>query len=325
MVGPPDRRPLLPPSDRAGSAGNRLGGSQQPLGSTSTFARIPDGISVPGRNGQAISEPPSMSIAEYQRAQYQQEQQRQQQVEMARGNLLSNSREPTTSRGQTGFDDLRGRAPSAVDPGAGDRFAQNPATGQQGFDPRLSQAEIARLPFGAWSFDAYGNPIDREGRIVDQYGRLVSQQRAYELTSGRTNSQGSLQRPAGELARTQLGNPDPGLASQSFDRRAASTDFSYQRLAQQQVEAAVVPDRGSNVVSLSDRGQGSFRSDSVQPPSLSNRTTGQQKVTAQPIFNGLLLLSIIANFYLIHHLSSLRLRFRELVAAKCASGSEIAA
>jgi hypothetical protein len=63
----------------------------------------------------------------------------------------------------------------------------------------------------------------------------------------------------------------------------------------------------------------------LDPPSLSARppaTTGtavhssRQQVAAQPLFNGLLLISFVANIYLIFWLKNLRIQFRDLVAAK---------
>ena len=41
-----------------------------------------------------------------------------------------------------------------------------------------------------------------------------------------------------------------------------------------------------------------------------------QSVTTQPLFNGLLLISIVANIYLIFWLKNLRLQYHEMVAAK---------
>jgi hypothetical protein len=41
-----------------------------------------------------------------------------------------------------------------------------------------------------------------------------------------------------------------------------------------------------------------------------------QLVTTQPLFNGLLLISIVANIYLIFWLKNLRLQYHEMVAAK---------
>ncbi|MEM9369164.1 MAG: hypothetical protein AAGD07_24545 [Planctomycetota bacterium] len=47
----------------------------------------------------------------------------------------------------------------------------------------------------------------------------------------------------------------------------------------------------------------------------------RQKMDAQPIFNGLLLISIVANLYLLRWLQNMRSHFRDLVASKRAAGS----
>ncbi|MFK8112291.1 MAG: hypothetical protein AB8B91_08815 [Rubripirellula sp.] len=58
------------------------------------------------------------------------------------------------------------------------------------------------------------------------------------------------------------------------------------------------------------------------PPSLSNRppqlesAISTRRVAAQPLFNGLLLVSFVANIYLMFWLKNLRLQFRDMVAAK---------
>ena len=52
-------------------------------------------------------------------------------------------------------------------------------------------------------------------------------------------------------------------------------------------------------------------------------TSRRPTVTAQPLFNGLLLISIVANVYLIFWLKNLRHQFRDLVAAKRIAGSGV--
>ena len=46
-----------------------------------------------------------------------------------------------------------------------------------------------------------------------------------------------------------------------------------------------------------------------------------RQVAAQPLFNGLLLISFVANIYLIFWLKNLRLQFRDVVAAKRVANS----
>lgn len=50
-------------------------------------------------------------------------------------------------------------------------------------------------------------------------------------------------------------------------------------------------------------------------------TSASPKMDAQPIFNGLLLISIVANLYLLRWLQNMRSHFRDLVASKRAAGS----
>jgi hypothetical protein len=68
----------------------------------------------------------------------------------------------------------------------------------------------------------------------------------------------------------------------------------------------------------------------LDPPSLSTRRTAtassatdssRQRVAAQPLFNGLLLISFVANIYLIFWMKNLRIQFRDLVAAKRVANS----
>jgi hypothetical protein len=50
--------------------------------------------------------------------------------------------------------------------------------------------------------------------------------------------------------------------------------------------------------------------------------TPRKVVAPQPLFNGLLLISLVANVYLIFWLKNLRIQFRDLVAAKRMASSQ---
>jgi hypothetical protein len=63
------------------------------------------------------------------------------------------------------------------------------------------------------------------------------------------------------------------------------------------------------VRSASDLTDGGNRDDS-------SRTGQAHSLAAQPVFNGLLLFSFVANIYLFFWLKNLRHQFREMVAAK---------
>lgn len=74
----------------------------------------------------------------------------------------------------------------------------------------------------------------------------------------------------------------------------------------------------------SDELAGAESKRAADPPSLSDRrypestelATRRDVVAPQPLFNGLLLISLVANVYLIFWLKNLRIQFRDLVAAK---------
>jgi hypothetical protein len=55
---------------------------------------------------------------------------------------------------------------------------------------------------------------------------------------------------------------------------------------------------------------------SILPQVPENQVIENKPVTTQPLFNGLLLISIVANIYLIFWLKNLRLQYHEMVAAK---------
>ncbi|NNE01314.1 MAG: hypothetical protein HKN47_28710 [Pirellulaceae bacterium] len=176
----------------------------------------------------------------------------------------------------------------------------------QDVDPRLSRADVDRLPLGAWSFDSYGNPIDRMSRVLDRHGNPVSQQRTYELTIGRNN-------PAFQnTSAIPTGSPVPNPGGMIVGSPAMTPGNGF---------GQVPP--GSNLsnrepISSSDSLQSKFdsRGRELQPGG-----TKRQTLAAQPLFNGLLLMSIVANIYLIFWLKNLRHQFHDLVSSKRLSGS----
>ncbi len=198
------------------------------------------------------------------------------------------------------------------------------------FDPRLSQAQIAQLPYGGWSFDQYGNPTDRDGRILDQNGRLVSQQQAYDLTVGRRNATATLQQPFPD-PRAAVNQTQTGFAATGFDDR-------FDRIAQQdslqqynrQQQRSVSPPIGlppqtntTSTMSPSDRTPPDYQSNGTPARDPRDDSVGEKRRTtlaAQPMFNGLLLMSIVANVYLIFWLKNLRHQFHDLVASKLRRG-----
>ncbi len=331
LVGPPDPRAgERPMSAVPGLDGSDRRGGSQPLGSTPTFARIPgEGLRSPDSQRQADPTTQNMAITDYERAQYQlqlQQQEQQRAAQNAAGNFGYPNRERTFDGTIATASDNRGNGfglpntPSGLQPASRESLA-DAAANQQPYDPRLSPSAVARLPYGAWSMDAYGNPIDREGRILDQYGRPVSQQRAIELTHGRTSSPVSLDRPVEDsYARSTIRTAQAGLASR------VSLDQPLDRTAPRRTSGTIQEDNDRAAISSGDRFQANSRNDSPRDYSNPNSLTkNRQTLAAQPLFNGLLLMSIVANVYLIFWLKNLRHQFRDLVASKRATASEISA
>ena len=224
-----------------------------------------------------------------------------------------------------GSTDRDSRLPAWVTAGSSERSASGGAN--RDVDPRLSKADVDRLPAGAWSFDEYGNPIDKQRRVLDHVGNPVSPQRAYELTVGRSN-------PA--LAQSNMvsrtGMPLPGTLAngsmlptlgQGIPNAATQPQLQYTGPV---VDPRFATTRGSRpgVSNLTRAG-----TDVVPPPrSSSDRTTKTQSdkdkesVAAQPLFNFLLLMSIVANVYLVFWLKNLRHQFHDLVSSKRVANGE---
>ena len=179
--------------------------------------------------------------------------------------------------------------------------SRNIATEQlaQEYDPTLTLAERRLLPPGGYSFDKYGNPIDRHGRILDERGLVVSRDRAYQLTIGRSN-------PA-------LVSRQP-VQAPSFV--PTSNVPSYPGMAR------INPGNPRDVAQPSQSDLGLVRSGSGTARTESGIVGGERasskKVSSSPqaLFNFLLLLSIFGNAYLIFWLKKLREQFYDLVASK---------
>ncbi|QDT13041.1 hypothetical protein [Planctomycetes bacterium K23_9] len=192
-------------------------------------------------------------------------------------------------------------------------------------DPTLSKADADRLPAGAWSFDIYDNPIDKHGRVLDRHGSPVSQQRAYELTTGRNAP--SMSRP--NIA-TVTGIPMPGSNPMSTYPGQASfngaPNLQYPNLAANQ--PTIQTNRPVTNLTPGLRNSGTIDSASDRGAVNSDRGAtdrNRQSVEAQPLFNGLLLISIVANVYLIFWLKNLRHQFHDLVASKRVVSSDVMA
>jgi hypothetical protein len=328
MVGPPD------PRRNQGSANTNR---QQPIGSTSNFAHVPGGISLPS-NGGTASQGQATNLAANERAEYLRRLQLQQgnQNPEAQQNANAITNYPNTFGQNGGAGNLATNASSGNSmqpyPNRGNPAmnAQDPRRLQ--FDPRLTPAEIAQLPYGAWSLDQYGNPTDRDGRILDQHGRPVSQQRAYELTVGRANATATVQPQFPDLrSPVNGGASQQGFTTTGFNdrERIAQRDSIEQYNRQRGNLPATGPPPLTSTVSTnspSDRQPPDYRSAGLPPRESSEDSVApkrRQTLAAQPMFNGLLLMSIVANVYLIFWLKNLRHQFHDLVASKRAATSDI--
>ncbi len=184
-------------------------------------------------------------------------------------------------------------------------------------DARLTQAELA---LGAWSVDAYGRPLDRDGRLIDTNN---PSRVAYDPTGRQPAS------PMPDQTFSRLGQPNPTPSSLSngspsdLQTRMRQVPPGYPQSPLANSVDRSADDYRNAPTGERDR-QGIVR-DQSDPPSLVDRrgssaigagSTPRQQVAAQPLFNGLLLISFVANVYLIFWLKNLRVRFHELVAAK---------
>ncbi len=223
----------------------------------------------------------------------------------------TNIRTPMTQRDAFG-NPLNGNTQQNVDTNR--TLSQSPLLGnhstirrQAGADRRSAStdptaSDLVGMPPGTWTVDGYGRPIDRQGRLLDRLGRPID--------------------PYGSTASTQVPIDQRGVDSMKSLRRTAD-DYRVadsSRLAAQTPSQANYPTGNRETFS---RGTPSPSSDSVavgrasQPGSTdANLTRITPQPTVQPVFSVLLLISFVANVYLVFWLKNLRDQFRDLVAAK---------
>jgi hypothetical protein len=165
-------------------------------------------------------------------------------------------------------------------------------------DSRLSNSRSSNL--GNRDFDY---PNDRstydDARAADRY---ATDNRSPRYASRETNDRRSVTyRADPERAEMTATNTAPRSTGEDYlDGRPRRTD-----------SAAVTIAAGRNV----QAGMGGVESMSTIP------YVKPKQVAAQPLFNGLLLISIVANLYLIFWLKNLRVQFKDMVAAKRLSSS----
>ncbi len=329
------------PRSGVGMSGSSVPGDSATRSATGTFGQVPGGITFPNRgsatdprltldrNGQRNDSTNRYGRDPILSQQQQTEMDRQNRTipasefagessirdrsrESLQGNTIGlPNRETANSQFSNG--------PIALNP-AQNNPAQN--NSQSGPDRRLTNAE---LDAGAWWIDRYGRLLDRSGKLippvakvetmrdprndlVDRYGNHPSGARLAEPMVNRTNPNFVDDR--------QTHDPNAfrgshGIPYQQTKNRLATNTRAFNEPELDRMRTAPEANQIRDPVSLTKR-----------DPDLSGTTgipiskTARNHIAAQPLFNGLLLMSFVANIYLMFWLKNLRLRFRDLVAAK---------
>ncbi|WP_253154044.1 hypothetical protein [Stieleria tagensis] len=198
-------------------------------------------------------------------------------------------------------------------------------------DSRLSQADIDRLPVNGYSFDKYGNPIDRDRYILDRFGERVDDETSYELTIGRKRKEAQA-RIAKENAASGdhtpiLGPPtDPVSLS---DRTASNPGRPGQFTTGQLVAAGggVAPPNFGNSSSISanrpPQPPESGEASAPGKPHSSDSADGGLAPKSNPYVNIFLLCSLVANGFLFVWLHRLWHHHRDLIASSRMAASGI--
>ncbi len=225
------------------------------------------------------------------------------------------------------------------------------------YDPNLSRAQAAQLPKNGYSYDAEGYPVDRQGYRVDRHGRRVDRQgnlltaadagdesdantgesgknthSGREYAGGtrypnnpppRNSSTPPLMKPprdripaSGDGADHYSPDPDPRFAgvNGSESRNSRDTDWDDRRPRPGEDALGSASDGHSRASQVTEK-------ETVPVGGSGESVEAVEQVEAQPIFNVLLLLSVVGNAYLLYWLKNLRVQFRDMVAAKRASAT----
>ncbi len=209
---------------------------------------------------------------------------------------------------------------------------------EQDVDSRLSKADRDRLPAGAYSFDIHGNPVDRDGRVLDHLGNRVPWERAIELTTGRNKTK--LDYPT---IATLPGVPNqtmhaPNLAVPNVNTHTPALGVNapgqgINRTGQVSVAPGGVPASHyhqppypNDQYASNNGGPRTSGPESHSDFDRSNEDKGsddkRRSLATQPLFTFLLLISIVANFYLVFWLKNLRHQFHALVSSKRVPANE---
>ena len=352
--------PTNPFANRTNSTPPTSGYGASPVSSADTFGRTPAGLTTPtagqasgfgaatqnntsGQRGSFVQVPTAESIFGKNQA-----------APTAQASSFNNQANtgtpPTNSFGVPPGTSSYGQPSATSASQLPSRFGVNPSTGTatrstgnygapQGYsapeasnqlarpDPSLSPAQVAA---GAWSVDAYGQPVDRSGRPVSVANASAPNRGPTQTAGGssfgspRTTGSGtfsSLGNPtssnpivqtSGQQSSFGFGQP-PNDGRSTLPPRVSQTREPVSPSADRTLAASQGPTRNT-----SREGAGSSTSSNItlSSNSGSESLSKPKRVAAQPLFNGLLLISVVANIYLIFWLKNLRLQYHDLVAAK---------
>jgi len=180
-------------------------------------------------------------------------------------------------------------------------------------DARLSAAQVAA---GAWSVDAFGQPVDRTGQRIASAAPANGSQRFANQQSHGTGTTGF----------------GTSLASQPNSHLADVHSHAANGVSAMHENVATSGRGVTKMDSLPATGKSNqaaqvtlASSDNSFNRAAEIKVIETESVTTQPLFNGLLLISLVANVYLIFWLKNLRLQYHEMVAAKRMASSNASA
>lgn len=171
-------------------------------------------------------------------------------------------------------------------------------------DPRLSPADVAKLPANAYSFDPWGNPVNKGGQIVDKFGQPVSLDEAYDLTYGRDSARQRANPPADPFL--TAGGTNPGMPN------------SANRGGRQVSGMPPIPspsDVGFDG-SGADRSLNGLEEERSQSKGSGLLPPKTRSLAAQGFLNILLLVSVIGNLYMVIWFQKMWGRYRDLIATQ---------
>ncbi|TWT76332.1 hypothetical protein CA13_68260 [Planctomycetes bacterium CA13] len=334
---PPNTNALPDRTASNSQSDSSMGVGPNGLGTTPTFGSLPAAIKQSQATSRPVSDTSSAESQAYARQQQQAELYQQQQEyerqrldqerELARQAQLRQlqlQQERQLAERQTPSTNTIANAV-----GSQNNSAQNSTSQYTNTDPRLSRSLAATLPPNGWTFDVYGQPLDREGRRLDQYGRLISQSELRVADRNKTAAPPNSVQSANSVQSPNYGNAIPGTAnspgypSNSMNASTPQTNFADVGLGAGSGQSFP---RSDYVASPSDfnpnrpTGASSSRNDSPMNASdqsevSSSRSETSRKTATQPL-NWILFVSIVGNVYLLIWMKNLRHQFRDLVSAK---------